>query len=277
MRAASPEPSGIAPLQTEVLHLLAHEIRTPMTTIYGAAKMLVRGGGPSAAERSEMIAAVELEADRLYRLLEDFLALAGAADSLRSVREPVLLQHVLRDVIGELTPGLRSRRIHASLPSGMAPVRGDADAVAHAARNLIESAIDATADRGVVEVVVRPGHDSIGVHVYESGVDGDASASGMFRPFDPAGATPGRGLALAASRALVEAMGGWTWAARRPDGRSETGFALAVFPRDGARAWTRRRDEARRHARPLRRRAGRRRGRASAAQGDATHGAARTT
>lgn len=255
-RRPPPGREGLGPFRLDLLEALAHEIRTPMTTIYGAMKMLGRSGPSlSTAERTEMLGGVELEADRLYRLLEDFFAVAGIADPVGSAPEPVLVQHVLRDVIGDLVPTLEGRRIHAVLPAGVPPVRGDVDSLGHAAHNLIENAVEASPPCGLVEVVIRPGRSSVAVHVYDRGPHPEPGGARAFEPFEGAAGErtigPGRALALAASRALVEAMGGRTWATTRPDGGTETGFALPLYSRDPAPR-TRRRHEARGRAFPRR-------------------------
>ena len=253
---SDPDRGILGRLPLDVLEALAHEIRTPMTTIYGVTKMLgPRGPVLSTAKRTEMLGGVEAEADRLYRLLEDFFAVAGVAASA-GVREPVPIQHVLRDVIDDLVPALDGRRVHAFLPPGVPPVRGDVDSVAHAAHNLIESALDASPPHGIVEIVVRPGRSSVAVHIYDRGPHPVPDGAQAFVPFETSGGDrvvgPGRVLGLAASRALVEAMGGRTWAAASPDGRTETGFELPLFTMEPRPARTNGRRRARRPAHVLR-------------------------
>ncbi len=254
---------GLGTFRLDVLEALAHEIRTPMTTVYGATKMLGSDTtGLSTAQRAEMLVAVELEADRLYRLLEDFFAVAGIADSLRSIGEPVLVQHVVRDVIGDVVPALGDRRIHAVLPPGTPPVRGDVDGLAHAARNLIERAVDASPERGTVEVILRVARSCVAVHVYDRGRRAGPGGEHAFVPFEASAAdvavAPGHVRGLAASRALIEAMDGWTWSRARPEGGTETGFALPLYARDRGSAASRRRHEPRRRPFALRRRTRRR-------------------
>jgi len=58
------------------LEILSHELRTPVTAIYGGAKLLGRQRRP--AQRQELIDDIGTEADRLYRLVEDLIVLARA-------------------------------------------------------------------------------------------------------------------------------------------------------------------------------------------------------
>ena len=75
------------------LGVLSHELRTPVTTIFGYAKVLQR---PSLRdEQAEMLGDIEAEADRLYRIVEDLLALSRVEGGITIDGEPVLVQHLV--------------------------------------------------------------------------------------------------------------------------------------------------------------------------------------
>ena len=68
-----------------------------MTTIFGYAKVLQR---PSLrADQAEMLSDIEAEADRLYRIVEDLLALSRVEGGITIDGEPVLLQHLIAPVV----------------------------------------------------------------------------------------------------------------------------------------------------------------------------------
>ncbi|HTS15800.1 MAG TPA: PAS domain S-box protein, partial [Candidatus Sulfotelmatobacter sp.] len=78
--------------------VLSHELRTPVTTIYGYAKVLQRpsrGKAPPA----EMLADIEIEADRLYRIVEDLLALSRVEGGISVAGEPLLIQHLAEPLV----------------------------------------------------------------------------------------------------------------------------------------------------------------------------------
>ncbi len=64
------------------LGVLSHELRTPVTTIFGYAKVLQRSARRE--DRDEMLADIEVEADRLYRIVEDLLALSRVEGGITS-------------------------------------------------------------------------------------------------------------------------------------------------------------------------------------------------
>src|SRR4029078_8931070 len=70
------------------LDILSHELRTPVTTIYGGAQMLAKRGLKS-DRRQALAEDVSLEADRLYRLVEDLVILVQSErDGIRPGWDP---------------------------------------------------------------------------------------------------------------------------------------------------------------------------------------------
>src|SRR4029453_6624261 len=66
-------------LRDPFIGVISHELRTPITTIYGLSKMLrQRGASLDGTVVSKAIEDIEGEADRLQRLVEDLLVLSRA-------------------------------------------------------------------------------------------------------------------------------------------------------------------------------------------------------
>lgn len=79
------------------LGVLSHELRTPVTAIFGYAKVLQR---PSRRDdQAELLSDIEVEADRLYRIVEDLLALSRVEGGITIEGEPLLVQHLAGPVV----------------------------------------------------------------------------------------------------------------------------------------------------------------------------------
>ena len=114
-------------LQTERLRdtfigMLSHELRTPVTSIYGGSQVLLnRGDRLEAATRQELIADVASEAERLHRLIENLLVLARVERGQDLAGgEPVLLQRVLPLIVERERELWPSTVIEMRLPPGPA-------------------------------------------------------------------------------------------------------------------------------------------------------------
>ena len=225
-------------LREAFLSLLSHELRTPVTTIYGGSSVLTRPGAAIDAEtRDEILADIAGEANRLYRLVEDLLVLARFDEGLELGAEPGLLQHLVPPVV-ELErvrwPGIRFEvEVAPDLPA----VSADETSVQQVLRNLLSNAAKYSGVDALVEVRVEAALDGVAVRVRDhgAGIDPDEAES-LFDPFYRSPTTAkmagGAGIGLYVSRRLVDAMGGRIWASPADGGGSEFTVVLPTYRGD---------------------------------------------
>src|SRR5262249_57315424 len=80
------------------LAVMSHEVKTRVTTIYGAAALLSREALNDSAR--EMARDVAEESARLARIVDDLLVLSGVERGLiRLAPEPVAVRHVLKELL----------------------------------------------------------------------------------------------------------------------------------------------------------------------------------
>lgn len=218
-----------------LLARLSHELRTPVTTIYGGSKLLRRSRpGVPAEARREIVEAVEIEAERLYRTIEDLLAIAGPDAGQAIPRQPVLLQRVVPAVVEREQERRPEVRIDAELPPGVPPVSGDEAVLSQIVRNLISNAVRVSPADRAVDVVLDAGRHSVSLSVLDRGPGLDPSELELvFEPFyrsPRTAATPGgAGLGLPACRRLAGRLRGSVSAANRPDGGAEFVLDLPIY------------------------------------------------
>jgi K+-sensing histidine kinase KdpD len=214
------------------LDILSHELRTPVTTIYGGAQMLAKR--ELASDRRRALAEdVRVEADRLYRLVEDLVILAHSErDGIRPVGEPVAVGRLVSAAIErEVTrhPGVRIALLGAN---DAAADGADEVMVTHVIRNLLDNAIRYGGREGPIEVVVEVTPAEVAVRVNDRG----SAPEPHSEPFGldasraaraTAAARAGAGIGLYVADRLVRAMGGRMWAERGSGKGAEFGFALA--------------------------------------------------
>src|SRR5690606_23406422 len=122
--------------------MLSHELRTPVTAIYGGSQLLLdRGDRLDEDTRRELISDVASEAERLHRLIENLLVMARVERGQDLAGgEPVLLQRILPLIIDRerlLWPGTDLRM---TVPPGLPTVRGHDGYVGQVVRNLVSNA-----------------------------------------------------------------------------------------------------------------------------------------
>jgi two-component system, OmpR family, sensor histidine kinase KdpD len=209
--AAAGEPDPM-----RVIEILSHELRSPITTIHLGTKVLrEQGHRISQPVRIEVVEAVEEEAERLYRLVEDLLAVArheGGGAPLPV--GPIALQHWLSSVIGAEVQASPSLRVRLSIPPDLPPVLADDAALAHVLRNLLANVTRYAPEGMPAEIVAWPNDDgTIRLEVLDRGpgVEADETET-VFEPFYRSSSAKaigtGAGLGLAAAQRLMRAMGG---------------------------------------------------------------------
>jgi len=217
------------------LGILSHELRTPVTTIYGGSEMLARRAGTiSEDERREVYEDIRAEADRLYRLVENLLVLSRVErQGLQIESEPVLLQRLLPRVIDGEAARWSMAEFKTDLPSGLPPVAAEETYLEQILRNLLGNAVKygrgapvvvAASDRGsAVRVTVRDGGPGF------PDDEKDRLFELFYRSPSVERTASGAGIGLFVCMQLITAMNGRMWASNCPDGGSEFGFEIPVF------------------------------------------------
>jgi signal transduction histidine kinase len=201
------------------LATLAHDIRTPLGAIEGYCSNLDDDlYGPLTPEQRAAIGRVRMCGHHLLSLLDTVMEMARLVAGVAAfASEPVRLADVARDAVDMLRPSAaqKSQRLEiGDLVDDV--VLADAARVRQVLVNLIGNAVKFTPAGG--EVIVRStsmtvgGTRRVGLTVADSGPGiPRAEQAAIFEAYyrtDAAAQSPGVGLGLAISRALVERMGG---------------------------------------------------------------------
>ena len=205
--------TGASTTVADPIEVLSHELRSPITTIHLGTKVLRSRRTVSEPVKEAVVEAVEVEAERLFRLVEDLLAVAqheGGRDPLPV--QPLLLQRALPPVLEAEARVHEGTPIRALLPEDLPPAVADEAALSHVVRNVIANAVRFAPPGSPVEVVAESRDGVIELRIADRGPGIDPrEADWLFEPFYRSvrtGATGGAGLGLTAARRLLAAMGG---------------------------------------------------------------------
>jgi PAS domain S-box-containing protein len=217
------------------LGMLSHELRTPVTTIYGGSEMLARRSESiGEEERRSVYEDIRAESDRLLRLVENLLVLSRVErQGLLIDTEPVLIQRLVPRIVEAESERWPDARFEVDVRPRLPPVAAEQTYLEQILRNLLSNAAK-YGGPGLVVVRAEGGTGVVRVTVRDDGPGFPPAESR--RLFDLFYRTPsavkqasGAGIGLFVSRQLINAMGGRIWAANRAEGGSEFGFELPVF------------------------------------------------
>jgi K+-sensing histidine kinase KdpD len=228
-----------AELREAFVGVISHELRTPITTIYGLARILrQRGDSLEPVARADAIADIEAESERLFRLVEDLLVLSRAEGGRVAIdAEPINMTRLVRRIVDGEAQRLPDRRFVVSAPAGLPLIEAETTYVEQVVRNFLTNAAKYSEPSEAIEVVVDATDDRVSVRVLDRGMGIDEVAAEkafqlFYRTPEATRAAAGAGIGLFVCRQLVEAMGGRTWMQPRDGGGSEVGFWLPVAPID---------------------------------------------
>ncbi len=186
---------------------VAHEFKSPLTSIRGAAELLHEGADDDPAARERFLRNIQLDSERLDRLVSRLLELSRI-DASREAMDEVCLRTIVHHVV-ERTTTLEQPVVSQMDPS-LAPLRGRGADLERALLNLVENALRfSPANEPVrIEVVAHAREVHIAVEDRGSGVPGALRLKIFDRFFTTDAERNGTGLGLSIVKSVAEAHGG---------------------------------------------------------------------
>ncbi len=190
---------------------LAHEIRTPLSSIVMNAGLLAEDAGKLPADMREEVSRraerIRFEADALRETLDEFLAFARPP---RMNPVSTKLGSWIEEMIEFVEPECIERdiRIERDFQEGLYPVLIDQGQFGQVVLNLITNARDAIAEHGVVSISVAEESQSVVLAISDDG--GGIAPEAESRVFDVFFTTKeaGSGLGLGIAKRIVREHGG---------------------------------------------------------------------
>jgi len=204
--------------KSEFVSLVAHELRTPMTSIHGYADMLEkRIVGPLTDHQAQFVQTIISNVKRMQVLVSDLQDVSRIeTGQLRLEVQTVELGDALENGLQATQAQIeaRAQRLAVDVPKDLPPVRADPARLAQIIINLLSNAYKYTPEGGLIRVRAWPKDGYVYCAVADTGVgispeDQARLFTKFFRSEDPAvRKAPGTGLGLCIVKSLVELQGG---------------------------------------------------------------------
>jgi two-component system sensor histidine kinase VicK len=208
-------------MQVDFVANVSHELRTPLTTLKGMTETLRDGAIEDKGVRDRFLGTIEVETDRLIRLVNDLLILSRAdSEALDLAREAVDVAVLAEGLALRFAPQTNEKglRIQVQASDGCPPVWGDRDRIDQVLINLVDNAVKYSPIGGTIAIRVSClAEDKVRIEVQDHGPgippEELAQIGERFYRTDRARSREegGSGLGLAIARALVRAHGGELW------------------------------------------------------------------
>jgi two-component system sensor histidine kinase KdpD len=219
-------------LRTTLIDAMAHEFKTPLTSIKAATTTLLADSDQSPAIRAELLRVADEEADRLRILIDDSIEMARLDTARIDIQpERVLVREVIDDVLASMLPAIADRTI-GILPGGNQVCAAlDRRLVRLALKQLIDNALRYSPPASAISIRVGSTNDAVSIEVTDrgSGIPASEQAHIFDRFYRSPGLRdqiPGTGLGLSIARSIMNAHKGELTVVSRP---GETTFRM-LFP-----------------------------------------------
>ena len=199
----------------EIVALVSHDLRTPLTSIRGYTELLKTGHGVDERGRG-FLEVIERNSRRLLELVDDLLVVAQHKVGAFTVRVDELdLARLVSESLATFAPTAAAKQIAlVQRVDGCAPVVGDAARLGRMLDNLVANAVKFTQPGGVIEVGLTMSAERAVLRVRDNGPGiAPRDHEHIFDHFARAreadgGGLRGIGLGLAIARAIAEAHAG---------------------------------------------------------------------
>lgn len=209
-------------LKTALLDAVTHDLRTPLTSIKGAATTLLRNlewGSLSPDVRRELLTVIDEESDRLNRFVEEMMELAQIEGGhLKLRRSPTSANEIISTALDRAASLLERRRVEIDIADQMPLLEVDAGTISGVVYELLENAARYSPPGSPIAVRAQhrePAWVEMAVEDHGPGIaaeDREHIFEKFFRAPQAANTGHGFGVGLAIARGLVEAHGGRIWA-----------------------------------------------------------------
>lgn len=204
-------------MKSEFLSMAAHELRTPMVSIFGFTELMLKRE-MSPEQRQDLLGRIYRHSQSMVAILNELLDLARI-ESRRGqdlVLEDLDLEVLVRAVVTDYpTPDGRQPPL-VQPTDGPMPVRADGHKLQQAVLNILSNAYKYSPSGGDVELrfvrLSEEGRDRVGVAIRDHGMglspDQLARMGERFFRADKSGNIPGTGLGVSIVKELMDLMGG---------------------------------------------------------------------
>lgn len=204
-------------MKSDFLATAAHELRTPMSSIYGFTELLLTDDFDADTQR-DLLQTIHQQTDKLVKIINELLDLARIeARRGKDFRaECVALDALAQKAVAALGVDKTKWTVELQVAQAGVAALGDSDKLYQALLNVLSNAVKYSPAGGPIAIRVMPGEGEragqVGLVVRDAGIGmSKAHVSRVFERFfraDTSGKIPGTGLGMAIVKEIINLHGG---------------------------------------------------------------------
>ena len=222
-------------LRNALLSALSHDLRTPLTVLFGQAEMLMLDLASDNSKYVPQASQIREQTLSTIRLVSNMLDMARIQSGGLNLREEWLaLEEVIGGALSSMAPSLKGKAVELDLPADIVLIKGDSTLLERVFTNLIENSLKYAGNCVPRGIRAWCDHARLEIAVWDGGPGiAEQDMTRIFDKFsrgDKESAVPGVGLGLAICKTIIESHGGQIWAENRPEGGACFRLSLPLPP-----------------------------------------------
>ena len=224
-------------MRANLLRAVSHDLRTPLTTIYGASSSVIENYGKlNDAQKLQMAVSIKEDTEWLIRMVENLLSVTRIdSGRVKLLKTPTVLEELIDSVILKFKKRYPSQSVELTLPEELIMIPMDAILIEQVLINILENAVHHAEGFTSLALTVSTTDKKAVFEITDNGcgIDRDKLES-IFTGYnlkpDDASDTRKRnaGIGLSVCATIVKAHGGSITAENAPDGGATFKFTLPI-------------------------------------------------
>ena len=224
-------------MRANLLRAVSHDLRTPLTTIYGASSSVIENYGKlNDAQKLQMAVSIKEDTEWLIRMVENLLSVTRIdSGRVKLLKTPTVLEELIDSVILKFKKRYPSQSVELNLPEELIMIPMDAILIEQVLINILENAVHHAEGFTSLALTVSTTDKKAVFEITDNGcgIDRDKLES-IFTGYnlkpDDASDTRKRnaGIGLSVCATIVKAHGGSITAENAPDGGATFKFTLPI-------------------------------------------------
>ena len=230
-------------MRGNLLRAVSHDLRTPLTSIYGATSLIMENYDHLSKEKQlKLLGEIHEDSQWLVRMVENLLSVTRIDDNVTKVaKDSVVLEELMDSVIVKFKKHYPDQKISVDVPNEFISIPMDAILIQQVLMNIMENAVIHAKGLSELNVSVRIEEQIAVFEVKDDGcgipeerlqrlftgyLDRDSSV-----PTD--GSRNNMGIGLTVCSTIIKAHGGTIYAENRPEGGTLFAFTLGMEDYNG--------------------------------------------
>lgn len=205
------KPQSADKLKEEFLTIVAHELKTPLTSISGYIEILLDKPEKLTREQKENLKIIQEDVERLKEDIDEILEYTKIQKKIKISKEKINIQDLIQDIISEIKPQADKKNIHlkTDFTKKNPIIKTDKRYLQKIIKNILNNAIKYT-NQGSISIKVEKNKQIAHIQIKDTGKGiAKKDQEKIFERFFQVDHTePGIGLGLTITKTLVEKLKG---------------------------------------------------------------------